>query len=129
MYFLRSILLVFLIILSCFFIYQYISDRKNINMSKKNIIITFLILLQSLLMIFGNNIVFYIFLDFPCILAYLLKFRKEAFLLSVINILYFSIILNIAWYYYLVYFIYLGIDYLLIKRRKKIVNYFTIFYC
>lgn len=126
MYFLRSILLVFLIIISCFFIYQYISDRKDINISKKTIITAFLILLQGLLMIFSDNIVFYIFIDFPCIIAYLLKFRKEAIILSMINILYFNIILSTPWYYHIIYLIYLTTDCLLVNNRKEVVNYFSI---
>lgn len=124
MYFFQSILLILIIIISSFMIYQFICNNKNIN--KKNVILLYLAFIQAMFIIFSNNMMFIIFLDFSCFLGYLLKRRKEAFLLSIINIIYCSMFLMIPWYYYLVYIGYLGLDYLLNNSRKNSLNYFII---
>lgn len=124
MYFFKSVLLIFLIIISSFMIYQYISTKKNLN--KKITILLYLAFIQAMFIIFGNDMMFIIFLDFSCFLGYLLKRRKEAFLLSIVNIFYCSMVLVIPWYYYLIYFIYLGLDYLLTSHRDDSLNWFLI---
>lgn len=126
MYFFQSIFLIFLIIVASFMIYQYTSSNKNIN--KKLAILLYLAFIQAMLTIFGNcyHPIFLIFLDFSCFLGYLLKRRREAFLLSIINIIYCSMLLTIPWYYYLVYIGYLGLDFLLDNHRKDSIHYFLI---
>ena len=124
MYFFQSVLLIFIIIIASFMIYQYISTNKNIN--KRMGVLLYLVFIQAMFIIFGNNMVFIIFLDFSCFLGYLLKRRREAFLLSIVNIVYCSVFLTIPWYYYLIYIGYFGLDYLLINNRKDSLNYFLI---
>ena len=84
MYFFQSILFILLVIMASFMVYQFISSNKNMN--KKTAILLYLAFIQAMFIIFGNNHMFIIFLDFSCFLGYLLKRRKEAFLLSIINI-------------------------------------------
>lgn len=124
MYFFQSVLLIFIIIISSFMIYQFVSDNKKIN--RKNAILLYLAFIQTMFIIFSNNMMFVIFLDFSCFLGYLLRRRKEAFLLSIVNIVYCSMFLTIPWYYYLVYIGYLGLDYLLTNHRKDSLNFFII---
>jgi len=123
MYFFRSIIIILLIVLSSFTIYQYLSERKSLKLSMKNIILIYLALIQGLITLFSNNFIFLIFLDFSCFLGYLLKRRKEALILSIVNIIFFSMTIEIPIFYYLVYFIYFGVDYLLDTNHKNITNY------
>lgn len=126
MYFFQSIFLIFLIVIASFIIYQYTSSNKNIN--KKLAILLYLVFIQAMFILFGNHShpMSLIFLDFSCFLGYLLKRRREAFLLSIINIIYCSMVLTIPWYYYLIYIGYLGIDFLLDNHRKDSIHYFLI---
>lgn len=121
MYFFRLVVLVFLIVLSSFTIYQYLLNKSKSN--RRNIIFIYLALVQGLFTLFSNNVMFLIFLDFSCVLGYMLKVRKEAFILSLVNIIFFSIIIEIPWFYYLIYFVYFGIDYLISKGYRDIINY------
>lgn len=124
MYFFRSIILILIIILSSFTIYQYLSNKNQIN--KKNTIFIYLSLVQGLLTLFSNNIIFFIFLDFSCFLGYILKRRKEAFILSLVNILFFSMTLEIPWFYYLIYLVYFGFDYFNKNLKNKLYYLLTV---
>lgn len=121
MYFFRSIILILVIILASFMIYQYLSNKNNI--SKRNVIFIYLALIQGLFTLFSNNIIYFIFLDFSCFLGYMLKRNKEALVLSLVNILFFEMVIEIPWFYYLIYFIYFGINCLVTRKRKNISNY------
>lgn len=117
MYFFRSIVLILIIVLSSFTIYQYLSNNKEI--SKKNVLLIYLALIQGLFTLFSNNI---IFLDFSIFLGYMLKRKKEALILSIVNILFFSMTIEIPYFYYLVYLIYFGVYCLYNGNHKNIVN-------
>ena len=121
MYFFRSVVLIFIIILASFMIYQYLSNRNSI--SKKNIIFIYLALIQGLFTLFSNDTIFFIFLYFSCFLGYMLKRKKEAFILSLVNILFFNMILEIPWFYYCIYIVYFGVQYLLTRQRKNVSSY------
>ena len=48
MYFFRSIIIILLIIMSSFMLYQYLSTKKNTNISKKAIILSYLIFIETI---------------------------------------------------------------------------------
>lgn len=128
MYFLRCIILIFIIISASFMIYQYLANKNGI--SKKNLIFIYLAIMQGLFTLFSDDKMFFIFLDFPCFLGYILKRRKEAFVLSIVNIIFFSMVIKIPWFYYLTYVIYFGIDYLFSRdNRKNLLSFSTIIKC
>lgn len=106
MYFFKSIIIILLIIVASLMLYQYLSDKKNSNISKKTIIFSYLTLINGLLILFGTNYLFFIFFDFSCFLAYMLNRKKEALVLSIVNIIYFLVILDLPWLIYLTYGIY-----------------------
>jgi len=124
MYFFQFVLLILIIIISSFMIYQFISNNKNLN--KKQVILLYLVFIEAMFIIFSNDMIFVVFLDFSCFLGYLLKRRKEAFLLSIINIVYCSMFLMIPWHYYLIYIFYFIFDFLNINNRNNSLNYFII---
>lgn len=126
MYFFRSIILILLIVLSSFTLYQSLLNSKVFNANKKNIILIYLVIIQGLFVLFSNDIMSLVFLDFSCFLGYMLKRRKEALVLSLINILFFSMILDIPWFYYLIYFAYFIFDYFFSKKQKNISTYLLI---
>ena len=80
MYFFRLIILISLIILASFTLYRYLYDKTSI--SKKNLLFIYLAFIQGIFTLFSNNIIFLIFLDFSCILGYMLRVNKEALILS-----------------------------------------------
>lgn len=121
MYFFRSIILILIIVLASFMIYQYLSSKSRIN--KKNVIFIYLAMIQGLFTLFSNDIMFFIFLDLSCFLGYMLKMQKEALLLSMVNVLFFSMNFEIPGIYYIIYLIYFGVDYLLINNRKNLISY------
>lgn len=125
MYFFRSIVLITVIIMASFMGYQTISEKKEASISKKTIILLYLVFIQILFMFFHTDWIFLIFLDFSCFLGYQLKRRKEAFLLSLVNIVYYRFMLTIPWYFYFTYLIYLILDYFIIRNRKNSLNYFV----
>lgn len=114
MCFFCSVILILIMILSSFIVYQYLTC-KNI---KKDIIFIYLIFLQAILILFSGNVVVSIFLDFPCFIAYMLKKRREALILSIINVLFYAITFKISWLYYLIYIFYFIIDYILRNNSK-----------
>lgn len=119
MYFFRSIIIILLIIMSSFMLYQYLSIKKNTNISKKTIILSYLIFIEGLLILFGTNYLFFIFLDFSCCLAYMLNRRREALILSFINIVYFLVVLDLSWTIYLIYGIYFAVSYFLRETNNQ----------
>ena len=119
MYFFRSIVIIFLIIISGFMLYQYLSQKKNLSISKKTIIFSYLIFIEGLLILFGTNYLFFIFFDFSCFLAYILNRKKEALILSLINIVYFLVILNLPWFIYSIYGIYFVVSYFLRESNNN----------
>lgn len=119
MYFFRSVIIILLIIMSSFMLYQYLSTKKNTNISKKTIILSYLIFIEGLLILFGTNYLFFIFLDFSCFLAYMLNRRREALILSFINIVYFLVVLDLSWTIYLIYGIYFAISYFLRQTNNQ----------
>ena len=119
MYFFRSIIIILLIIMSSFMLYQYLSTKKNTNISKKTIILSYLIFIEGLLILFGTNYLFFIFLDFSCFLAYMLNRRREALILSFINIVYFLVVLDLSWFIYLIYGIYFAVGYFLRQTNNQ----------
>ena len=119
MYFFRSIMIILLIIMSSFMLYQYLSTKKNTNISKKTIILSYLIFIEGLLILFGTNYLFFIFLDFSCFLAYMLNRRREALILSFINIVYFLVVLDLSWTIYLIYGIYFAVSYFLRQTNNQ----------
>ena len=119
MYFFRSIIIILLIIMSSFMLYQYLSTKKNTNISKKTIILSYLIFIEGLLILFGTNYLFFIFLDFSCFLAYMLNRRREALILSFINIVYFLVVLDLSWTIYLIYGIYFSVSYFLRQTNNQ----------
>lgn len=119
MYFFRSIIIILLIIMSSFMLYQYLSTKKNTNISKKTIILSYLIFIEGLLILFGTNYLFFIFLDFSCFLAYMLNRRREALILSFINIVYFLVVLDLSWTIYLIYGIYFAVGYFLRQTNNQ----------
>ncbi len=119
MYFFRSIIIILLIIMSSFMLYQYLSTKKNTNISKKTIILSYLIFIEGLLILFGTNYLFFIFLDFSCFLAYMLNRRREALILSFINIVYFLVVLDLSWTIYLIYGIYFAVSYFLRQTNNQ----------
>lgn len=119
MYFFRSIIIILLIIMSSFMLYQYLSTKKNTNISKKTIILSYLIFIEGLLILFGTNYLFFIFLDFSCFLAYMLNRRREALILSFINIVYFLVVLDLSWSIYLIYGIYFAVGYFLRQTNNQ----------
>jgi len=126
MYFFRSIVLILLIIISCFMIYLSLINNK-IDISKRKIIFTCLTLIQGLFILFGDNLIYFIFLDFSCILGYKLKMNREALTLSLINILYCLISFEIPLYFYLLYLIYYVVNITCIKNKKDPINYLLFF--
>lgn len=119
MYFFRSIIIILLIIMSSFMLYQYLSTKKSTNISKKTIILSYLIFIEGLLILFGTNYLFFIFLDFSCFLAYMLNRRREALILSFINIVYFLVVLDLSWTIYLIYGIYFAVSYFLRQTNNQ----------
>lgn len=119
MYFFRSIIIILLIIMSSFVLYQYLSTKKNTNISKKTIILSYLIFIEGLLILFGTNYLFFIFLDFSCFLAYMLNRRREVLILSFINIIYFLVVLDLSWTIYLIYGIYFAVSYFLRETNNQ----------
>ncbi len=119
MYFFRSVIIILLIIMSSFMLYQYLSTKKNTNISKKTIILSYLIFIEGLLILFGTNYLFFIFLDFSCFLAYMLNRRREALILSFINIVYFLVVLDLSWTIYLIYGIYFAVSYFLRQTNNQ----------
>ena len=119
MYFFRSIIIILLIIMSSFMLYQYLSTKKNTNISKKTIILSYLIFIEGLLILFGTNYLFFIFLDFSCFLAYMLNRRREVLILSFINIIYFLVVLDLSWTIYLIYGIYFAVSYFLRETNNQ----------
>ena len=119
MYFFRSIIIILLIIISSFMLYQYLSTKKNTNISKKTIILSYLIFIEGLLILFGTNYLFFIFLDFSCFLAYMLNRRREVLILSFINIIYFLVVLDLSWTIYLIYGIYFAVSYFLRETNNQ----------
>lgn len=121
MYFFHYIILILLIILTGLMMYQYLLDRRKNFVPKKCLILLSLVLIQGIMMLFPANYLTLIFIDFSCFLGYLLRRNREAFLLSILNILYCSMILHtISWFYYLVYVIYFGIAF---KNTKHTFTY------
>ena len=135
MYFFQSILLVLMILITSFTCYQFLSKKKEVSISKKTIILTTLILMQALFLLFCANIIMLLFLDFPIFLGYLLRRRKEALLLSLVNIIYYSFFLSIPWYCYLIYFGYFFLSYLANSTKNTITllicskAFFTSIFC
>lgn len=119
MYFFRSVIIILLIIMSSFMLYQYLSTKKNTNISKKTIILSYLIFIEGLLILFGTNYLFFIFLDFSCFLAYMLNRRREALILSFINIVYFLVVLDLSLTIYLIYGIYFAVSYFLRQTNNQ----------
>ena len=105
--------------MSSFMLYQYLSTKKNTNISKKTIILSYLIFIEGLLILFGTNYLFFIFLDFSCFLAYMLNRRREALILSFINIIYFLVVLDLSWTIYLIYGIYFAVSYFLRETNNQ----------
>lgn len=105
--------------MSSFMLYQYLSTKKNTNISKKTIILSYLIFIEGLLILFGTNYLFFIFLDFSCFLAYMLNRRREALILSFINIVYFLVVLDLSWTIYLIYGIYFAVSYFLRQTNNQ----------
>ena len=124
MYFFRDIILILLIVLASLKIYQYLVNINNIG--KKNIIFIFLIILHSLFILFGNNMLFFIFLDFSIFLCYLFKMKNQALILSFINILFFNTIFKISFIYYLIYFLYLVGYFIFYKRFYSFIIYLLV---
>lgn len=100
-------------------LYQYLSTKKNTNISKKTIILSYLIFIEGLLILFGTNYLFFIFLDFSCFLAYMLNRRREVLILSFINIIYFLVVLDLSWTIYLIYGIYFAVSYFLRETNNQ----------
>lgn len=119
MYFFKSIIMILLIIVASLMLYQYLSDKKNSNISKKTIIFSYLALINGLLILFGTNYLFFIFLDFSCFLAYMLNRKKEALVLSIVNIMYFLVILDLPWLIYLTYGIYYVLYFFLRESNQQ----------
>ena len=83
--------------------------------------------MQILFLLFQTDWIFLIFLDFPCFLGYQLKKRKEAFLLSIINIIYCCFKISvIPWYVYSIYIGYFLLDYFFIHNRKNTTYYLVV---
>lgn len=112
MYFFQSVLLILLTVISSCMLYQYFSNHKELRkkLSKKFLVLLYLIFIQAIFVIFSNYKIVLIFLDLPCFLGYFLKKRKDAFLLSMVNVIFFSMCLNIPFYYYFIYLGYFLID-------------------
>lgn len=121
MYFFRLLVLITVIVLAGFTIYDYLSTKNTIT--KRKTILIYLLLTQALITLFSNNIIFHIFLDFSCFLGYMLKRKREALILSVINIIFFSMTIEIPVFYYLIYFVYFIVDYVLTKNQKQSLMY------
>lgn len=113
MYFFKSSVIILLIVTASFMLYQYLSDRKKADISKKTIIFTYLTLISGLLILFGTNSLFYIFFDFSCFLAYMLNRKKEALILTMVNIIYFLVVLDLPWTIYLIYGVYYVVNFFL----------------
>ena len=126
MYFFRSIILILLVVIACFMIYIFLVNKK-LDISKRRILFGYLALIQGLFILFGENLIYFIFLDFSCILGYKLKMNKEAFLLSLINILYCIISFNVPIYYYVLYLIYYITNIYCINKKKDPINYLLFF--
>ena len=107
--------------------YQYISEKTESTISKKTITLFYLIFMQILFLLFQTDLLFLIFLDFSCFLGYQLKKRKEALILSIINIIYCYFRLPmIPWYTYIIYLGYFLLDCLVMKNRKNSINYLVV---
>ena len=112
MYFFQSVLLILLTVISSCMLYQYFSNHKELRkkLSKKFLVLLYLIFIQAIFVIFSNYKIVLIFFDLPCFLGYFLKKRKDAFLLSMVNVIFFSMCLKIPFYYYFIYLGYFLID-------------------
>lgn len=120
MYFFRFVVLVFLVVFSSLMLYKYLLNKKEFRLNKKKMIFIYLIILHSIFILFNVDITSFIFLDFSCILAYKFKLRKEALIFSLLNILYFINVLDLPVSLYLVYLIYLIIDYFFNRDNRNI---------
>lgn len=118
MYFFKSSIIILLIIMASLMLYQYLSDKKSFNISKKTIIFSYLSLINGLLILFGTNYLFFIFFDFSCFLAYMLNRKKEALILSGVNVIYFLVIFDLPWLIYLTYGIYYVINFFLRESNQ-----------
>ncbi len=121
MYFFRLIVLLTIIVIASFSIYDYLTTKNTIT--KKNTILIYLALTQALITLFSNNMIFYVFLDFSCFLGYMLKRKREALVLSIINVIFLSMTIETPVFYYLIYFLYFIVDYVLTKNNKQSSTY------
>lgn len=117
MYFFNSIILIFMIILFSFMIYNLITDNYKGNINKKILLFSCLVLIDILLILFNNDLVFLIFMDFSAFFSYFIKKNREAFLLSLVSMFYTNLFLNISFGYYLIYFLYFFLSFV-IKDNK-----------
>lgn len=124
MYFLRNVLLIFMILFFCITIYTRFLRKWVTLVQKDYIILVFLCLMNGLLVFFNTSSLFLIFMDLPIFLAYFLKKRNYALILSAINTLYFCLVLNFPVYYYIIYLIYFMVDVLVKKYSKDLLTYF-----
>ena len=81
MYFFQSVLLILLTVISSCMLYQYFSNHKELSkkLSKKFLVLLYLIFIQAIFVIFSNYKIVLIFLDLPCFLGYFLKKEKMLF--------------------------------------------------
>lgn len=116
MYLLETILILILIVLGSYTIYNFLLDR--INLSKNLITVIFLYLLEIIFVLLSHNSIFYLFLDLPAFIGYMINRKKESIILFLVTALYSQMILNISIYYSVVYFISLTLLTLIPVEKK-----------
>ena len=120
MCFFRNILLIFIIVFFSLAMYQYFLGKKNNLFQKDYLILGFLCLMTGLLVIFNTDYLFLIFLDLPIFLAYFLKKRKYAIILSLVIVLYLSLSTQVLICYYIVYLFYFIINIVFDKYYNRL---------
>lgn len=125
MYFFRTLLLILMIVMISISLYRYLKNSKLLE--NNEIFLLYLLIIQILFIIFNTNIIFIVFMDFPCLLGYILHKNREAFALSLLSVIYLILFLELPILYYLIYLGYFIIFIIFSKNKKNLLTYLIIF--
>lgn len=107
MYFFNSVLPILFIVLGTFYIYKYL--RKKTPIAKDTLLVVYICLLESIFLLYSNNLIFLIFLDLAPFLGYLINRRKEAFILFLTTSIYTTYILNLPVFFLIMYITFISL--------------------
>ena len=134
MYYLNSLVVISLVVLSSFSIFRYLN---NLKIPKNKIIVLLIYLLELIFVLISHNIIFYLFLDLPLFISYALNKRKHTILLLGINNIFYYLILNISLKVLIIYTLIMLLAIILSNNKDKssyllfikvFVNSFLFFY-